>query len=297
MVGASSCSPAAVPVRTSVSTSQRARNDEVLLVPFVVGGGAGWCLTTVPLSDLRCTDPQTLTGPIFTETWNSSAPPPITEGVVLTTGQVVAVRVNDGAVIATRAESSLPYGLRAAMIEVRGREGQSEPGIDAPFPRFIPLDSMGIPISRSTRPTTPLVTWLPSRHWQRPARPGGGACQIEVTSLPRAEAQWGSVVTQVRSSFGLIGRAFLTCINTEYYVDNWPLNTWVLLDAAHPGVPPASLPAMKPVPGHPMIFNAPSADGEMVARRFGGAWLAVGGGRGLKQRLTLLEHLHATVHL
>jgi hypothetical protein len=35
----------------------------------------------------------------------------------------------------------------------------------------------------------------------------------------------------------------------------------------------------------------------MIARRIPGAWLVVANGENLQQRLILLEHLHATVHL
>jgi hypothetical protein len=54
---------------------------------------------------------------------------------------------------------------------------------------------------------------------------------------------------------------------------------------------------MQPLSGHPGISQAPGTEGEIVARRIPGAWLAVVKGQGLAQRLTLLEHLSATVQL
>jgi hypothetical protein len=79
------------------------------------------------------------------------------------------------------------------------------------------------------------------------------------------------------------------------------VNAAVLLDAAHPGVTPALLPGMKPVPGYPGIVKAPSSGGELVAHSIPSAWLVVeatGEGRSALQRpLRVLEHLRATIHL
>jgi hypothetical protein len=53
---------------------------------------------------------------------------------------------------------------------------------------------------------------------------------------------------------------------------------------------------MKPLPGHPSVFEGPQ---DRFARRIRGAWLVVQeeDNIGPSVPLELLEHLHATVHL
>lgn len=72
-----------------------------------------------------------------------------------------------------------------------------------------------------------------------------------------------------------------------------PLQALILLDAAHPGARVAALPDFKPVPGAPGYVN----EGGLTARRAAGAWLIVGQGRGVAQRVELLRHLTALVKL
>jgi hypothetical protein len=104
-------------------------------------------------------------------------------------------------------------------------------------------------------------------------------------------------MTQVRPHREVYGREFVSCAYTAYLFKNWPIVAGVLLDASRPGATPASLPAMQPLQGHPGIFQGPGVEGETIARRIPGAWLVVAKGEGLQQRLTLLQHLQATIRL
>ncbi|MGC2374142.1 MAG: hypothetical protein WA484_09740 [Solirubrobacteraceae bacterium] len=104
-------------------------------------------------------------------------------------------------------------------------------------------------------------------------------------------------MTKVRPHREVYGREFVSCAYTAYLFKNWPIVAGVLLDASHPGTTPASLPAMLPLQGHPGIFQGPGDEGETIARRIAGAWLLVAKGQGLRQRLSLLRHLHAAVHI
>jgi hypothetical protein len=105
------------------------------------------------------------------------------------------------------------------------------------------------------------------------------------------------VISRPHSYTGIIGRVFLSCADTEYYLHNWPLDAGVLLDAGHPGTPPAPLPDMKAVHGHAGVFTAPGEGGALTARRVGNAWLVVDGGSGQGQRLAVLADLRAIVRL
>lgn len=104
-------------------------------------------------------------------------------------------------------------------------------------------------------------------------------------------------MTRATHMADVIGRPFLSCASTSYSYEGWPLVAAILLDAGHPGSMPASLPAMTALPGHPGVFAAPVAEGQALARRIKGAWLAVAQGHNLAQRLMLLDHLSAFVHL
>ena len=116
--------------------------------------------------------------------------------------------------------------------------------------------------------------------------------------MPGLAQQWSHVASSIIAApAGLVGRAFFSCIDVEYYLHGkWPLDAAVLLDAAHPGSPPAAIPGLGPVPGHAGLFNGPGDfKGELTATRRGEAWLVVAGGSGLAQRLRVLSHLSATI--
>jgi hypothetical protein len=83
------------------------------------------------------------------------------------------------------------------------------------------------------------------------------------------------------------------------YNEEHHLTAAVLLDASHPGATPSPLPGVQPLAGHPGIFEAPGAEGELAARRIPGAWLVVEEEDriGLRVPVELLEDLHATVRL
>jgi hypothetical protein len=106
-------------------------------------------------------------------------------------------------------------------------------------------------------------------------------------------AEWGHVVLRLHSVADLLAPKLLSCIDTEYYVDNWPLDAAVVLNASHPGAPPEPLYGFKSVPGHSGVVESPWTS--QVARREGKAWIVVEGGSGLQQRLTVLAHLQTDV--
>lgn len=91
----------------------------------------------------------------------------------------------------------------------------------------------------------------------------------------------------------IVGHAFLPCVSVEYHLQGMPLQVLIMLDAADPGAPVASLPDFKPVRGAPGFLD----EGGLTARREGRAWLIVGQGSGVAQRVDLLRHLTALVRL
>jgi hypothetical protein len=288
IVGASSCFGAAAPV------ARIAAGGEVMLVSKVSAGSAGWCMAVVTERSSGCSK-AVVGAPIVGESWSSGSPPLVTEGGALTTCQVASVSVDGSPPVATRAEPATVDGLclRGVVVEIPSNELRHEPS-------FTALNARGERIAVPTKPGLPLALRLSTRRdWRAPECPPHSPCELSVHHMSGLVARWGAVATRVRSYPGLVGRAFQSCVDAEYFnSEEQPIHAAVLLDAAHPGVTPGPLPGMKPLVGHPGIFQAPGGSGAMTARRIRGAWLVVeGGGSTLQERLVGLEHLRATVHL
>jgi hypothetical protein len=287
--------------RTAASRSlatQVVSHEQVLLLPPVEGGLAGWCIAIKPG---ECRSAGVFRGPIVAQAGRGESPPAVRVGIVLTTSEVAAVSVDGGPAIPTHADAALPDHLRVAVVEVRGEA----PGFGVPSRlRFTPLDAKGDAIPQALELRGSLVFAISGRRWKKPANGPQGSCQIQASRLGGLVARGGFVAGRVKPDPGLILRPVLSCASTSYSLDNWSLKADVLLDATHPGATPVSLPAMKPLPRHPGVFQAVGgtlgglgSHGQIVARRIPGAWLVVSEGSGVQQRLTLLEHLRATVHL
>jgi hypothetical protein len=230
--------------------------------------------------------------PVVSESWGGTYRPHVVYELVLTSGEVADVSVDGGASIPTRSEPGLPYGLRAVLLEA---EGVSLPEfLRQHRPKVTPIDSAGHVLSQPSGRFLPRGYELESASWQRPARPTHGACQLS-GAVPGLVPELGNSVAHIRPFRGVIGRPFLSCGDTQYSVDNWPLDAGVVLDATRPGGEPASLPLMKSVPGYPGYWQAPGVNGTVLGRRIHGAWLLVDGGSGFGQRLAVLSHLKAAI--
>jgi len=190
----------------------------------------------------------------------------------------------------------LPYHLRLIEVTVRRPGGRPPPHDLWPELRLTAVDRDGRVIPRPRFYDGPAVE---SRWWKRGNRVPAGPCRLKARGLPGLTAQWGHVAGAIRPYGAPIdGRAFFSCIDTEFFLRKWPLDAAILLDAAHPGRRPAPLPEMTPVPGAPGYFREPSTwNGAITARREGPWWLLVAGGSGGAQRLEVLRHLTATVKL
>jgi hypothetical protein len=218
--------------------------------------------------------------------------------VVLTTPQVAAILVNGHRRVPTVTLPGLPYGLRAARVSIPlrittladGRRGIAS----LPQPTLTPLDARGRAIPHGVQRESPTF----SRSTPRSAS-GDGPCSLRATGIPGLKAQWSHVAVAIRSFPGkLVGRSFFSCVDTEYFLHNWPLDAAILLDAAHPGTPPAAIPGLAPVAGARGYFNGPGDfKGDLTATRVGDAWLVAAGGSGVAQRIELLRHLTPTVRL
>ncbi|MFZ1924725.1 MAG: hypothetical protein WAU42_01145 [Solirubrobacteraceae bacterium] len=247
----------------------------------------------------------------------------------LTAPQVAAVRASPTLTILTRPEPRLPDGYRVAVGFPRIEHGGSPQAIGAFNP--VALATNGHELATRRMPGgTPWVP-DPTVSWQRSPRvrlhtlfmiprytnrargqrvlvrrsPPMGPCAIDSSRLHDAQEQLGNVVLRVRPVRQVVGRAYLSCIDTEITDRGWAIDVALLLDAHHPGTLPAPLPGATPVPGHPGVVNEQSGIfRDITGRRVGDAWLVVESSNrlalrtsALPQRLAVLDALRTCVRL
>lgn len=278
-----------------------ALDQRVLLVPHVNAGWAGWCMIRINREESGCPAAPS-NPPIIAETWESSNSPTVTVGYAITTSQVSSVMINGGPRIPTHTEVGLPDGLHAIVVEIPGLNLEH----DEALPRFVPLSAKGDRISQSPGRRRELDSEILASEVLTnpvidPTRPVSGVCRISQGHLRGLTAKSGSVITSVKSYSGLIGEGYISCASTAYDLNGWPLLACVLLSAAHPGATPGLLPDMEPLAKHPGIFGTPGPEGSqpeqaLFVRRINGGWLVVARAKP-QQRLALLEHLQAVVHM
>ncbi len=259
---------------------------QVQLAPSIQGGAVGWCVSLTRngrVKDWSCDGVPSTNYAQVGYTPVSSIPSVI--GVV-TTSRAAAVSIDGGPRTPTSSAPSLPFGFRQAVFVASASGGA--------FPNLELFDAQGRALSLGPPPNY----YVAARFWKPPNAEPQGVCQLMVKGLSSLTTQWGHVVTSTRSSAGVVGRAFESCVDTYYKFEGSSLDAAILLDASHPGALPAALPEMRPTPGVRGVFGAPgppNVGGALTARRVGNAWLVVAGGSGAAQRLRVLDHLTATV--
>ena len=268
----------------------------VRLSPSLDGGTSGWCVGLLEgsgeISGGGCGALPVRSRPIVTVLSTASATARTNSVVVLTTPAVRSLLVNGSRRVPTGVVAGLPYGLRGARVVLPLHVKRSPSGrlvIAAPVePGLVALAADG----RRLRDPAP-------KRRPGPAVTASGPCTLTAPGLPGARKQWSHLAAPIRPfPEQLVGRAFSSCVDVEYYLHGWPLDAAVLLDAAQPGSLPAAIPGLAPLPEHRGYVNGPGDfKGELTATRRGSAWLVVAGGNGLAQRLRLLSHLKATISL
>jgi hypothetical protein len=300
----SSCSGAATD-RQLGSANAGVRTDTrqvVFLSPAVEAGWAGWCVGLVGTELSGSCGNVRSHGPILAERWGRSVGGGVRD-VAVTSSDVVAVSLSNGAVIPTREESMLPDRLRVVVVEITNEDSASLGSIISRG--FTALNAKREQIIESGNGVGSLGYEVRGVGWRAPELPPHSICAISSTGVNGIRAVRGGVVSENRSYLGLIGEAFVTCAHTEYslYGGKASLLAGILTDAPHPGAAPKPLPQMRIVNKSRGIYEASAEKGEIFMRRIAGGWLFVASGPftrvnvGFRQRLTLLEHLRATVQV
>lgn len=290
-----------------VAVSRPEAGAHIGLTPSMDGGSAGWCFAKMIYgsskggNETTCSGARTSTGPIVVESCNAeSGPDAVAYVSVLARSDVAEVTVAGGMPIPTESNAMLPAGLRSAAIELPGYrivpKGFTVGYPWRPCPVVTAVDASGKPIQGHGTSGSSMVVKLPARGFRPPTRQPNGACRLGVTQLPRETVvSEGSVAVQIMPIPKLLGQAFISCVETSYlYMGGHEIPAAVLLSAEHPGSTPPGLPGMKPLAGHPSIFEAPP---NLLARRAHNAWLVVHEEDNIGPRvpLELLERLRVTI--
>ncbi len=224
----------------------------VSLSPNLDGGQAGWCVTILEKGGVgsgTCGPLPTVGHPLLTGTSGWTHGDSDITTTEITAPRIAYFLVNGTRRVATKRLPGLPYGLRVAIIHTP-LHGSADrlAAVATGIPTIVPFDARGKPITESRDYG---AVWF--RDWNRPAAPLKGPCQLRVSGLAGITAEWGHVATAIRPYPGqIIGRGFLSCIDTEYYVPGRGMRAAVLLDAANPGrIAPATIPGLVPDPAGP----------------------------------------------
>lgn len=136
-----------------------------------------------------------------------------------------------------------------------------------------PLDHAGHPIPMSApTPSFP----APTTYFQGGATiPMDGSCAVQSIDTA-ARIEWGLVSTRVDAVPQAVGPAFFSCLTAWYTLPGAAFEVALLLNAQHPGAPPAPLWGAAPVPGHSELVEMrpvrywetepPSLPASMIAR-------------------------------
>lgn len=281
-----------------VSSGRAAFNER--FIPTLTVGQAGWCIVIEEggkTGGSACGGVPTLSQPILQAQGSYRAGSAYETTVVVTDPRVAAILADGTVRVPTVSLPGLPYGLRGALVRIPVKTRNQIlpagrlPRGHAPGPTLVALDAQDHAISQRWNSRIPHQATV--RAWHDPSRQPHGSCQLH-GELPGLSAQSGEVASAIHPLLGgLVGHAFLPCATAVYYPQHVPLRATVLLDAANPKARVVALPDFKPVAGAPGYF----AQGGLTARRSGNAWLIVGQGTGLAERMRLLRHLAATVRL
>jgi hypothetical protein len=271
-----------------------ADDPQIRLTPATEGGWAGWCITAQEGAHQSTRCPIAPSGDMIAyERWETSGQE--ARGYALTSSAADAVAVDEQGSVPTVPIKGFAGEFSAALVGIPGTMPAGR------WPDEFEAVSQGVRESShhglGQAPTTPSIS-LPATYWKAPQVPPSGPCAIGSSHLPGLRSRWGHVVGVVRPVPELARGGYISCDDTKLSVRGSSLDAAILVDAAQPGsAPPQPLPNAHLVGSHHGLYTAPGWSGAILARRVGDAWLLVEGGRGLRQRESVLAHLRATVRL
>ena len=320
--------PFTADARASVAfVSWRTPGVDLVASPSLAAGTAGLCVSAAgfePYGSCETPHPYPQAGiPLETAEGGFPVEPVHATGaglsasrvyVLLAAPNVAAVRVGGLATIAAQDAPGLPRGDRmvAFRLAAPGTATVVTPGW--PSQRAGPQGANAIVLTALDSSMHPVAVasaaalnrlWLPL--WPHVPWPAGefaaatnAACAVSNVYVPGAPPGTGVTAAQVTAQPAAAPSAYLNCLNLFDANGNDQFQVIVLLNARHPGRPPAELWGAQPVPGHPGVValgaHSPRS-ATIVARRDGNAWLILGHMPDSPGRPTLAELLRVLAPL
>lgn len=202
------------------------------------------------------------------------------ERLIFADPHVAAVRIGDLGVLPARRTSALPAGYK--IVAYRLPRDASSALQEARLSNVTPLNSRGKPLASAYLTHSASETVIPFPYGLGRTTTHGGSCATRTTlsGLTENVAYASTRIIAVPSTLpGLL----LSCMDAKYTFAGAQYNVAILLNAHHPGQPPAALWGATSVPGHPGILDvappkalnvrSPLTQGRLLARRVGNAWL------------------------
>ena len=273
--------------------SLRALHYDVPLTPDLEAGHAGWCsdprfsITSVrsPYDGGGTCAPSYLPGtPILLAgeepisnaknlLKSSHTPVTVQQGRMnlfwaIVTSRVAAVRLSPGQVVVPRTDDRLPSEWKAVIAFV---SGQIDP---------VALNSSGHVIREPPNRGLPTITRARTRSVGPGTLVASSPCSIHAPRIPDVTASWGVLATHVpRLGSSVSANVLFSCARSWYSIKGYTEapSAAILLSARNPRRAAPALPGLTPT-GRPGIFSEDGgADGPLLARRLGRAWLVVQG--------------------
>ena len=184
----------------------------------------------------------------------------------IVTSRVAAIRLRPGDIVTARADHRLAPGWKAVIAFV---SGQIDP---------VALDSAGRVIPETG--TAPQLTRAATRAYALGSSAASSPCSIRAPRLPYVTASWGVIATRVATlGTAVDANVLFSCARSWYSIKGSTKapSAAILLDARDQQRVAPALPGLQATT-HPGVFSEDGgADGPLLARRVGRAWLVVQG--------------------
>ncbi|HEY4894950.1 MAG TPA: hypothetical protein VII01_02570 [Solirubrobacteraceae bacterium] len=184
----------------------------------------------------------------------------------IVTSRVAAIRLRPGDIVTARADHRLAPGWKAVIAFV---SGQIDP---------VALDSAGRVIPENG--TAPQLTRAATRAYALGSSAASSPCSIRAPRLPYVTASWGVIATRVATlGTAVDANVLFSCARSWYSIKGSTnaSSATILLSARRPQDAAPTLPGLEAT-AHPGVFSEDGgADGPILGRRVGRAWLVVQG--------------------
>ena len=185
----------------------------------------------------------------------------------IVTSRVAAVRLSPRHIVSARRDDRRPAGWKAVIAFV---SGQTDP---------VALDSTGHVIREPPGGALPTTARVATRTVEAGSRATSSPCSIDAPRLLDVTASWAVSTRVPRLGSSVTANALFSCARSWYSIKGYTEapSAAILLGARDPHGAAPALPGLKPTVQPGIFLEDGGADGPLLARRIGHAWLVVQG--------------------